>query len=415
MKRKKCALTNQGELAHLDALALANLIQQKAISPKELLLATIERIEALDHKIGAISISDFEAAFKRAENIDSGLPFAGIPLLLKDGTDFGNVIRPHGSRFFKNYQSKGKSPIVNKYEALGFNFIGYSKTPEFNNTASSTEPLMSSPCRNPWNLAKSVGASSGGAAAAIAAGYVPLAHGTDGGGSLRIPASACGLFGLAPSQYRMLSGQLDGGHNLFTRHHVLSRSVRDSATLFYYTQNKHTAAALPPLPLIQQSNKKRLKIGLMDKGALHLPLHPSVQEGLEKSTKLLQSLGHIVEPFTFDIDGVQFFKSYFILFGEKMKLLIKAVEQSTGQKAEASKLLEPWTIKMARNLEQYTATDKQNALAYITQLKREVSAVFLNYDLLMSPVMAMMPPDIGDLKLDQPYICRIHRTGKSFI
>ena len=141
----------------------------------------------------------------------------------------------------------------------------------------------------------------------------------------------------------------------------------------------------------------------MDKGALHLPLHPSVQEGLEKSTKLLQSLGHIVEPFTFDIDGVQFFKSYFILFGEKMKLLIKAVEQSTGQKAEASKLLEPWTIKMARNLEQYTATDKQNALAYITQLKREVSAVFLNYDLLMSPVMAMMPPDIGDLKLDQPY------------
>ena len=196
------------ELSKLDALGLADLIQRKKLSPKELLLATIQRIEALDAQIGAVTIRDFEAAIKRAENIDISLPFAGIPLLLKDGTDFGQVIRPHNSRFFKNYPSKGKSPIVKKYEALGFNFIGYSKTPEFNNMAGSTEPLLSSPCRNPWNLDKSVGASSGGAAAAIAAGYVPLAHGTDGGGSLRIPASACGVFGFAPSQYRMLSGQL---------------------------------------------------------------------------------------------------------------------------------------------------------------------------------------------------------------
>ena len=391
------------ELSKLDALGLADLIQRKKLSPKELLLATIQRIEALDEQIGAVTIRDFEAAMKRAENIDTSLPFAGIPLLRKDGTDYGQVIRPHNSRFFKNYKSQGKSPIVKKYEALGFNFIGYSKTPEFNNMAGSTEPLLSSPCRNPWNLDKSVGASSGGAAAAIAAGYVPLAHGTVGGGSLRIPASACGVFGFAPSQYRMLSGQLDGEHNLFTRHHALSRSVRDNATLFYHTQGNSKKERLSPLPLVQAASKKRLKIGLVEKGALQIPLESAIREGLEKSAKLLTNLGHTVEKTTLDINGGEFFKSYFILFGAKMKALINAVEQATGQKAEATNLLEPLTVGMARDLELYTATDTQNALAYMTGLKRKLQVVFSNYDFLMSPVTARLLPKIGYLKPDKPY------------
>lgn len=391
------------ELSQLDALAIVDLIQSKQLSPKELLLDTIKRIEALDSKIGAISIRDFDAALKRAENINTALPFAGIPLLLKDGTDFGQVIRPHNSRFFKNYQSKGKSPIVKKYEALGFNFIGYTKTPEFNNMAGSTEPLLSSPCRNPWNLNKSVGASSGGAAAAIAAGYVPMAHGTDGGGSLRIPASACGVFGFAPSQYQMLSGQLDGEHNLFTRHHALSRTVRDSATLCYHTQSNNKKAGLSTLPLVKGINIKRLKIGLLDKGALKIPLQPSIREGLKKSAQLLQDLGHTVEKTTLDINGEAFFQAYFILFGEKMKLLIKAVEQATGKKAEATNLLEPLTVAMARDLEQYTSIDKQKAFDYMAQLKRKLHAVFSKYDLIMSPVTAMLTPEIGYLKPNKPY------------
>lgn len=395
--------TTKGELQNLDTLDLANLINQKKLSPKELLLSTIQRIETLDTKIGAVTIRDFEAALKRADTIDTSLPFAGIPLLLKDGTDFGKVIRPHSSRFFKNYPSQGKSPIVKKYEALGFNFIGYSKTPEFNNMAGSTEPLFSSPCRNPWNLNKSVGGSSGGAAAAIAAGYVPMAHGTDGGGSLRIPASTCGVFGFAPSQYRMLSGQLDGKHNLFTRHHALSRSVRDNAMLFYHTQGDAPKKGLQHLPLVQGASKKRLKIGLLEKGALQIPLQSSIREGLEKSAQLLQNLGHTVEKFALDIDGDEFFKSYFILFGAKMKALINAVEKATGQTAEASNLLEPLTTGMARDLEQYTATDQQNALTYMADLKIKIQTVYSNYDILMSPVTAMMTPEIGALKPDKPY------------
>ena len=395
--------TEESDLQKIDTLDLVSLIHQKKLSPKELLLSTIERIEALDKKIGAITIRDFEAALKRADTIDTSLPFAGIPLLLKDGTDFGKVIRPHSSRFFKNYPSQGKSPIVKKYEALGFNFIGYSKTPEFNNMAGSTEPLFSTPCRNPWNLNKSVGGSSGGAAAAIAAAYVPMAHGTDGGGSLRIPASACGIFGFAPSQYRMLSGQLDGEHNLFTRHHALSRTVRDNATLFYHTQTDAPKEGLRHLSLVKGASKKRLKIGLLEKGAMQIPLQSDIRAGLEKSAQLLQSLGHTVEPFTLDIDGDEFFKSYFILFGAKMKALINAVEKATGQTAETSKLLEPLTTGMARDLEQYTATDRQNALNYMTVLKRKIQTVFSNYDLLMSPVTAMMTPEIGQLKPNKSY------------
>ncbi len=401
-KTKKRTIT-PGALSKLDAYELANLIQNKQLNPKELLLDTIQRIKAKDDQIGAVSITDFEAALKRAENIDVTLPFAGIPLLLKDGTDFGKVIRPHSSRFFQQYTSKGKSPIVKKYEALGFNFIGYSKTPEFNNTAGSTEPLLFSPCRNPWDTNKSVGASSGGAAAAIAAGYVPLAHGTDGGGSLRIPAAYCGVFGFAPSQYRMLSGQLDGKHNLFTRHHALSRTVRDNATLFYHTQIKNEKLGFNPLPLVQNASKKRLRIGLLDKGVMGVPLDSDIRLGLDKSAKLLSSMGHEVIPFSFDINGAEFFTNYFILFGEKMKFLIDAVEETTGKKAEDTGLLEPWTIGMARNLEQYDAADKQKALDYITQLKIKVQHIFSKYDVWMSPVTAMMQPTIGDLKTDMDY------------
>jgi len=394
----------KNDLWQLDGVATAKLVNQGEISPRELVLDTFERISALDKKLGAVSVMDFEGALDRADKIDRTAPFAGLPLLLKDGTDFDAMNRPHGSKLFAKYKSKGESPIVKRYIELGFNIIGYSKTPEFNNLTS-TEPLYLGPCRNPWNLQKSAGGSTGGGAAAVAAGYLPIAHGTDGGGSLRIPASFCGVFGFKPSQYRMLSGFLDGSNNQFTQHHALSRSVRDSASLFALTQNKVNSANLPPLNMVNAPSKQRQRVGVLNTNVFASQPQKNEQAALEYTSKVLTDLNHVVVPLTLNINGDEFFHHYLSIFGQKLSALLQYVEKATGVRAEDSGLLEPWTISLTRGIQTRSANAVEQAQNYILGLKEQINQQMTasKVNILLSPTVPDPIPDLGMIQSNVDY------------
>src|SRR5688572_23584265 len=215
-----------------DALGLAELVRTRQVSASELLDEALDRVATRNPRINAV-VSMFEARARAA--IAAGLPdgpFTGVPFLLKDlGVDVDGEITTSGSRFFADHRPARSSELVLRYERAGLVIFGKTNTPEMGLNAS-TEPLLFGPTRNPWNLDRSAGGSSGGAAAAVAAGILPAAHATDGGGSIRIPASSCGLFGLKPNRGRIPVGPpLGEGWNGLSHGHVVTRSVRDSAAL----------------------------------------------------------------------------------------------------------------------------------------------------------------------------------------
>jgi amidase len=223
------------QLIGYDAIGLASLVKSGEVSPKELVEATIRRIESLDGKLNAVVTRTFEQALERAGKIGPQGPLAGVPFLLKDNIDVAGVKTSHGSFVYKNNIPASSAPLVKAHEAAGLIILGKTNMPELG-LIPSTESNMLGACHNSWDLAHSAGGSSGGSAAAVAAGYLPVAHATDGGGSIRIPASCCGLFGLKPSRRRILSVASD--QTEFMADHCVSRSVRDSALLFSLTQNR---------------------------------------------------------------------------------------------------------------------------------------------------------------------------------
>jgi len=220
------------EYGNYDALGLADLVAKKQVKAEEVLEAAVERIEAINPKINAVVQKQYDDA--RA-TLRAGLPqgpLAGVPYLLKDlytwqkGARIGN-----GSRIYDSFVADHDFTLVERYKAAGLIILGRTNTPEFGLNAA-TEPSVNGPTRNPWDLGRSAGGSSGGAAAAVAAGMVPAAHGTDGGGSIRIPAANCGLFGLKPNRARNPAGPDVGeGWSGLACGHAITRSVRDSAAL----------------------------------------------------------------------------------------------------------------------------------------------------------------------------------------
>ncbi|MCZ6682576.1 MAG: amidase, partial [Planctomycetota bacterium] len=214
-----------------DALGLADLIRRREISAKEVVETAIDRVKSLNPKLNAVVTPMFDQARVRLSELDDG-PFHGVPFLLKDlGADVNGVPNRRGSKAYQDYVPERDSEIVVRYRRAGLVFIGRTNTPELGLNVS-TEPALYGPARNPWNTEHSTGGSSGGSAASVAAGIVPAAHASDGGGSIRIPASCCGIFGLKPTRGRISAGPAVGeGWAGMSTSHAVSRSVRDSAAL----------------------------------------------------------------------------------------------------------------------------------------------------------------------------------------
>jgi len=292
------------ELARLDAISSAELVRTRQVTPLELVDAAIARIEMLDPRLNAVVTRLFESARKVAEHAPEG-PFRGVPFLLKDLQAY-SAGDPHGGGMRALREARWApdfdSHLVEKFRAAGLVVLGRTNVPELG-LSITTEPLAFAACRNPWNPEHSTGGSSGGSAAAVASGMVPVAHANDGGGSIRIPASECGLVGLKPTRGRVSLGP-DRGEDWggFIADHVVSRSVRDSAALLDAVAGPMPgdpyAALLPARPFAREvgTDPGRLRIGLMPGAPAGAPpCHPECSEAVEAVGHLLESLGHRVE------------------------------------------------------------------------------------------------------------------------
>lgn len=285
-------------LWQLDAIAQAELVASGDITASELLEISLTRIEKLNPKLNAVVSLFSEQAKEKAEQIEITSPFSGVPFLLKDLSSYGGQTCTFGSRAFTDFVPEKSTTYLNKVESAGLVSLGKTNTPEFG-LLPTTEPEIFGACRNPWDLSLDPGGSSGGAAAAVAAGFVPMAQGGDGGGSLRIPASACGLFGLKLSRGRCShhpNPNADGLGGL----HVMTRSVRDSAAFLDITcgtvSGDRWHAPVPKSSFSRMMNNKNkcLKIGVANAGIMGTEVDEECQIAVEKTAKLCEKLGHDV-------------------------------------------------------------------------------------------------------------------------
>jgi amidase len=293
-----------GDLGALDANALADFVTRGEVSPTELLDAALASVEARNPSINAVVLIN-EGAARRA--IADGLPpgpFRGVPFLIKDlGIEAKDFPSHNGSRLLRDTRYPGDSAIFSRIKATGVVTFGRTTSPEGGIGAATEAAIYGGPTRNPWNLDHTPGGSSGGAGAAVAAGIVAMAHGSDGGGSVRIPASNCGLFGFKPTRARLPDGPYAGeGWAGMAIDGFLTRSVRDTAVMLDACEGADLGAPYCAPPLMQghaasiSRPPRRLRIGLCDTSFTGGPLHPEVADAVRAAGRLLEYLGHHVEP-----------------------------------------------------------------------------------------------------------------------
>ena len=383
-------------LARLDGMAQAELVRRGEVTPADLVQAAMRRSAALDPSLNAVVTKSFDRALARAAEPLEG-PFAGVPYLLKDLTEWQGVRCTQGSRLFLERISHQTEPFVARSEEAGLVVMGKSNTPEFG-LLPSTEGLALGVARNPWNPAHSTGGSSGGAAAAVAAGIVPLAEASDGGGSIRIPAACCGVFGLKPSRRRMLADAAPDGAGL-DAHHCLSRSVRDSARLLWLTEQRGDDAPLRPVGLVTEASPRRLRIALSTRTYLGDEPDPEVKAAAEAAAKLCAGLGHELVEGSPRLSGEEFAQHFLTVWSVGPARLVEQLGRDPGALAK----LEPWTLGLAEEYARKPLGSLEAALAYFGEVERVVDDFFGGVHAWLTPVVASLPPVLGELAPDVPF------------
>jgi amidase len=377
-----------------DATEIAGRIRRKEVSAVEVVEAAIRRAEALQPQVQALVDSDFDRALDKAKAGQLSGPFAGVPFLVKDLDAYKGVPTRYGTRVSVGAKpEKEQTAYIDAFDAAGFVTIGKSATPEYG-FLPTTEPMGFLPTRNPWNTKHSSGGSSGGAAAAVASGIVPIAHASDGGGSIRIPSSNCGLFGLKPSRGRLIQNRPSSRGIDLSVSHCVAHSVRDSAALFAATERNDAGAPFKPIGVVTAPLKKTLKIGLvMNTGTGQAP-HPEVQTAVNNAAKLLKDLGHKVEPTTWPMDGAQFGQDFTALWASGAAELVANIGKAIGRKPDAS-LLEPFSLGMAELVGKLPPGALGAALQRLNANIAAYDAWLTKYDVILSPVLASPPVELG--------------------
>jgi amidase len=408
------------DLAFLDATDLARLIKKKEIKAEELVEFTIQRIEKINPKLNAVIHKLYEQARETAktwtvrieEGKGSGRSFPGVPFLLKDlvaecqGTPFHE-----GCRAVVGNVSKLDSELVRRQKASGLIIVGKTNTPEFG-LLPTTEPELYGPTKNPWDLNLTPGGSSGGSAAAVASGIVPMAHGNDGGGSIRVPASCCGLFGLKPTRGRNPLGPLHGDlMSGLACEHAITRTVRDSAALLDATSGPAPGDPYwaPPKErsYLEEVNREpgRLKIGVLlevpSTGKDESKLHPACEQAVRGAAKLCEELGHTVEvvsPSVFDQPGIV--TTFGSIFSCNAGYTVAYWERELGKKIGLNEL-EPLTWRSSQAGLRKTGADYMTAIEEIQRLSRKIALWYEEggYDLLLTPTMAIPPTPLGSFQI----------------
>jgi amidase len=398
------------EYASHDALGLADLVRRGDVGRRELARCALAAIETLNPTLNAVieTFSDAVEALDDSRDTQNR-PFFGVPFLLKDlGAHRATGKSELGSRLTEGLEVPPfSSELVNRFEGAGVTILGRTNVPELGSSCT-TEPLLYGPTRNPWNLERTPGGSSGGAAAAVASGMVPIAHANDAGGSIRWPAACCGLFGFKPSRnLNPVGPDAALALNGYVSEHILSRTVRDSAAMLDMTAGPDTGAwCYTPriagsylFETMQPPRKLRIALNL----TANFPptdLQSSVIEATREVARLCEDLGHDVEETVFDFDVEPVQRANYVIWASGLRRAILDLSAITGRDANED-TLEPHNLEALRAAEGMTAADLQGALSSLNIVTRAYGAFFERYDVMLTPTGSMEPFELGRFRTIQ--------------
>jgi amidase len=397
---------NFSEYVALDGIGLAALIAKKEVSSAEVLDLAITRFEEVNPALNLMVEPLLDQARKAArENTYPEGPFAGVPFLMKDlGGLMKGVRQTLGAKLFESYVSQIDSTHTTRLKNSGLNIFGTTTTPEFGINFA-TETRLHGATRNPWDTERTPGGSSGGSAAAVAAGVVPMAHASDGGGSIRVPAAVCGLVGLKPTRARNNSGPLFGeGWNGLAIEHALTRSVRDTAALLDCTAGPAAGdpyhAPATDGPFLDEVTKSpgKLRIGFSLENPFGSKVDPACREAVEKTAALCESLGHSVEESGPTIHGDLLRQSSQVVVAANLAATLRFVSMTKGSPVQPEDV-EPMTWAMYKVGEKVSAMDYIGAVTTLHGLGRAVGQYFEKYDVMITPTTAEPTPKIGHLSM----------------
>ncbi len=385
------------------ALELAEMIRSGSLSAEELVRESLSRIDELQPVINAFTHVAHDSALAQAAEIRAGdpRPFAGVPIAIKDNRAVAGMPITMGSDLFGDYVPRREAYLVRRLREAGFVIVGKTAMPEMG-ILPTTESRRFGPTRNPWALDRTPGGSSGGSAAAVAAGMVPLAHGNDGGGSTRIPAACCGLVGLKAARGRVSVGP-DGGQSFLVVDGVLTRTVPETSAvldvLAGYEPGDATWAPPPPEPFAVAAERSpgQLRIGL----ALNSPLEtavldPECERAVRDAGSLLESLGHRVEEITAPWSGLDLLPDFTRVFGPMVAMTVM-VGGRIARREPTEADLEPLTWLLWQRAQTQSTAKFLAAEARLESVARKVVASLADFDAVLTPVLASPPIAIGEV------------------
>ncbi len=414
-------MLSYADYANHDAMGLAELVRTKKATAQELLETALARSSAVNPKINAIVIDHEDVARKQLkEGLPQG-PFTGVPFLLKDlGAALKGTVTTGSMKLLREAVADEDSTYVARIKAAGMTIFGKTHTPELGATTTSESRLFGK-TRNPWNLERIAGGSSGGAAAAVAAGIIPLAHATDGGGSIRIPAACCGLFGLKPTRARTPSGPKRGeGWGGMSIGHCVSRSVRDSAALLDATAGPALGDPYfapkqdrPYLDEVKQAPGK-LRVALSVTPSIQAPVHADCVAAVRDAGKLLESLGHHVEEVTPSLNGMEIMMAQGVVISANIAAAIDEAAALHGRAARSDDVERAnwYRVERAREVD---SSAYAKAMTVIHQVSRTLATFMEKYDVILQPTVAQPPLPLGVVNLDREDIDGLFRDLIGFV
>jgi amidase len=387
-------------LGDLDATGVADAIRCGEISAAEAVAAAIARAERLESRVEAIALRDFDAARERASGPMPDGAFAGVPTFIKDNVDVRGLATNHGTRAFTGRPAPAHDAIARQYLAQGVVCLGKSKLPEFGFNAT-TEYADGSPTVNPWNTAYSAGASSGGAAALVASGVVPIAHANDGAGSIRIPAAACGLVGLKPTRGRLLGTKTSRSMPLkLVCEGVLTRTVRDTATFLANAERFHRSQTLPAIGRVDGPGSIRHRIGVLLESPTGHPTDDETRVAVLRAADDLAELGHDVTEAPAPVTD-QFVEDFALYWG-----MLAFVVASTGRWALGRDFQKGQLDNLSTGLRRSFGRSAARLPGALYRLRRttiQYQRMFTGHDIVMSPVLSHTTAELGHLSPRQPF------------
>jgi len=388
------------DIARLDAVATAAAVRAGELHPSEVLESAIARAEAVDPSLRAIATADFDRVIAAGKGTLTG-PFAGVPTFIKDMIDVAGLATRQGSQALDNAApAKKTTAIAAQMFDMGMVCLGKTTLPEFGFTPSTEFPHLEPTC-NPWNLDRTAGGSSGGAAALVAAGVVPIAHGADGGGSIRIPAACCGLVGLKPSRGRLLQPPetrrmpvnivVDG---------VLTRTVRDTALYFAEAEKRFRNPRLEPVGHVATPPERRLRIGAVLDTPTGVEVDVATRRTFATTVALLEDMGHRVEPMALPVTA-QFgadFTHYYGMLAFVVRGAGKLLFDASFDRALLTDLTHGLAAQFRRDV-----LKTPGVILRLRRSSRAYAALFERYDLVLSPTVGQVAPPVGHLCMGLPF------------